>query len=250
MVQNANKKTNQTPKQPLFYKDPAPITLERHATAGLATEENYLFSKSANNVPITASEIIEASKDYPVVFTAAKNIEMVAVIGLENNKNLMVNSDGMWAKDKYIPAYVRRYPFAFMQVDEEKLLLCVDESSDRFLQKPKKKDMAFFDGNEQSALTKRALDFCVKYHRDYFITESFVNAVKDAGLLKESQLTVNAKGKQTPYSLSGFMIVDEAKFLNLDSKLLQEWHKSGYLSLIYFHLQSLSNFNSLTKVAK
>lgn len=243
----ASKKTNQNTNQPLFYKNPFPITAERHGSAGLAVEENYLFAKNTNSVPVAASEIIIASKDYPIVFAGN---DLICILGLENNKNFMVNADGMWAKDAYIPAYARRYPFAFMKVQGDNLLLCVDEASDRFLLKPKKKDLNFFEGKEQTKLTKTALEFCVNFHRDYFITENFVKAVNDAGLLKTSQLKVNAKNKKEPYSLSGFMVVDEKKFLELDTKTLQEWHKNGYLSLIYFHLQSLSNFNSLAKFAK
>ena len=39
----------------------------------------------------------------------------VAILGLRGAANQFVNSEGAWREGKYIPAYVRRYPFILME---------------------------------------------------------------------------------------------------------------------------------------
>ncbi len=232
----------------MFYNEPVPLMLERHAEAGIKNTVNYSFSKQTNSAPITLHEFVEVAKAYPIVFTSGPVVEPAAVLGLETNKNSFVDAEGTWAKDKYIPVYIRRYPFAFMEHDN-KLILCVDEESDVFVKKAKKNDLRFFDDNEQSKTTKFALDFCTQFHRDQILTRNFCQAVKDAGLLKVEQVTATFKNKKDPKTLSGFSIIDEAKLRTLDDAKLKEFNQNGYLGLIYIHLMSLSNFTKISNMA-
>jgi hypothetical protein len=245
-------KTNNAP-QPLFFKTPAPVMKDKHAEAGLSTKVDYAFSKATNSVPITTREFAEICKTYPIVFPGGASNDAVAVLGIENTKNLFVSAEGNWQKDVYIPAYVRKYPFAFMSAGkgaDEKLILCVDESSGRFAKKAKKTDLKFFDEGNQTASTKNALEYCLQYHRDSISTQEFVKEIKAAGLLIQKQITATFKNKPKPISLSGLFIVDENKLQGLDSAKIAEWHKKGYLALVYMHLISLSNFNRLSNLIK
>ena len=48
---------------------------------------------------------------------------------VRGNENLFVGEDGRWREGDYIPAYVRRYPFIFLeQPDKNGLTLGVDEA--------------------------------------------------------------------------------------------------------------------------
>ena len=234
-------------QQPLFFKEPVPILQDRHKDAGIKKDENYDFAKQTNSIPINAAEFAEIAKFYPIVFTAGEAPVPVAVLGLETNKNLFVNDKGDWDQGLYIPAYARRYPFALSNNPQnDKLMLCVDEKSPSFVKKATKKDLSFFDDNgEQTNFAKEVLKFCSQYHSDTLATSSSIGLLKYEDLLKEKNLTVNNDSLDKPLSLSGFQVIDEEALSKLSDDKILKFHKNGMLALIYFHLQSTSNWQRL-----
>ena len=99
---------------PLFYGAPEVLDPKRHAGLGLEEKVTYGFTAKTNAIPVNAAEFGRVARDYPIVFIGANQLKAAAVVGLRKNENLMVDSDGTWAADAYIPSYVRRYPFVFV----------------------------------------------------------------------------------------------------------------------------------------
>jgi len=232
-------------KQPLFYNKPIPIQKELHSASGLDRNISYGFTKNTNSAPVNIQEFAILSKFYPIVFTADDLCSPVAVLGLKNEQNDFINHKGEWEKGFYIPAYIRRYPFAFSGA-EDKLVLCIDESSERFRKKASSSDDMFFLNDEPSQLIKSALQFCSEYQRDQIDTLRFSKALKEKGILAERQINVVPHNKKEPVILAGFQIIDEERLSKLDDATVLEWHKNGYLALIYCQLISTSNWQSLT----
>lgn len=233
-------------KQLLFYKNPVPIMLDKHQDSGINKEGDYKFAKLTNSVPVNIQEFPEVCKYYTIAF--ANDGSPVVILGIKSNANLFVDKDGNWSRNLYVPAYIRRYPFAFMAYDKN-LILCVDENSERFAKKAKKADLRFFDtAKKQSELTKGAMAFCQQFHVDSLITREFGKALIEQDLLIEQQANFNIKGEKTPLVLSGFGVVNQTKFTDLPIEILQEWHKNGYLSLINLHLMSLGNISKLPEL--
>ena len=233
-------------QQPLFFKSPVAIQAEAHANAGISSAVNFKFAKLSNSVPINIQEFGYVCKNYPIVFTSDASCVPVAVLGLENSVNVFVNDKGDWEKGTYIPAYVRRYPFAFTSSAEGNLVLCVDESADRFKKNASSGDMLFFNNGEQTEFIKSVLNYCAEFHRDQHASQQFGQELNNRGLLIEKQISANVEGRTAPISLSGFKMVDEEKLNQLDNDTILKWHKNGYLSLIYFHLLSGSNWQQLS----
>ena len=229
---------------PLFFKNPVPIQDERHAKSGLSIMANFKFAKPTNSVPINIQEFALIAKSYPIVFTGDDNSIPAAVLGLEGPLNLFVNKDGKWEQNHYIPAYVRQYPFVFM-AEGDKLILCVDEESERFKKVAAEKDPKFYNKKEQSDVLTSALQFCADYFNDQKGTKQFAKALQEKNLLIDRQINVNLEGKKKPVVLGGFKIVDEDKLGALDNDTIIDWYKKGYLALIIFHLQSMTNWQNL-----
>jgi hypothetical protein len=230
--------------QPLFFKTPVPLQIDKHADAGLSQKINFSYSKPTNSVPINVQEFGLISKTYPIVFTGDAISAPVAILGLENSQNVFVSAKGEWEKGTYIPAYVRRYPFAFTG-NEDQLILCVDESSDRYQAKAGKDADKFFNGNEQTDFTKAALQYCSEYQRDQAFTLAFAKALNEKGLLIDRQITANVEGREKPITLGGFKVIDEEKVNALDDKTVLEWYKNGFLALLSFQLLSMSNWQNI-----
>ena len=104
--------------QLLIYETVVPLTFATHRHSSVEIGRSFAFSSKINSVPLTAIEFREAQADYPIVFAGNKEGVMPAVIlGLREGENLYLSSDGKWDA-RYIPAFVRRYPFVFSKSDD------------------------------------------------------------------------------------------------------------------------------------
>ena len=67
--------------------------------------------------------------DYPIVFAGdEKSVIPVILLGMRNDENAFVGPNGNW-KSRYIPAFVRCYPFVLaLSDDNEQYYLCIDET--------------------------------------------------------------------------------------------------------------------------
>src|SRR5690349_8221038 len=116
-------------KQLLIYEKATPISAARHKDSAVEPIAGYAYSAGINAVPLMAVEFLPAAGEYAIVFTTAGDeIAPAVVLGIKGDQNLYLTSDGKW-KAKYIPAFIRRYPFVFStSADNKTLTLCIDES--------------------------------------------------------------------------------------------------------------------------
>ena len=119
--------------QLLIYESVVPLTFATHRHSSVEIGRNFAFSGKINSVPLTAIEFRDAQSDYPIVFAGNKEAVLPAVIlGLRDGENLYLSGDGKWDA-RYIPAFVRRYPFVFAKSDDgERFNLCIDEQFSGF----------------------------------------------------------------------------------------------------------------------
>ena len=237
-----------TAGMPLFFKRPVPVDAERHLKAGIALVDDVSFAKHTNSILINAAEFVEASKYYPIIFTQDEEVMPAVLTGLEN-RNYYVDDKNHWLKDTYIPAYVRRYPFVFMDVPEQnQFVLCVDEESPQFREKASGKDLPFYKDGQPSELAVNALDFCTSFQKHYQITREFCAALKEASLLKSMRSDSKLQSGRE-IRLAGFQVIDEEKLEALSDEQIIGLHKKGWLPLIYFALLSSSNWRNIINLA-
>jgi hypothetical protein len=243
-----DEKNNPQGNVPLFFERPVPLELPRHAKAGLFPSRDYSFTASTNSLLINGVEFVEAAKNYPIIFTLGESPIPAVILGLEG-QNYFVDKEGGWQEDSYIPAYVRKYPFIFMDmVGQNQFALCIDEAAPHFKIDGGPDTLPLYEGNKPSALTTNALEFCTAYHNHHIMTRSFSEALKKANLLIPSQSNaILFNGRKI--DLGGFQIIDEKKFNALPDKTILEFRKKGYLPLIYFALMSATHWNKLAQMA-
>lgn len=229
-----------TPRLPLFYRDPQPLSGDIHAEWRLK-DGNAAFATEAPYVPIVISELAVAARSYPIVF-AAGDAQPLAILGLER-RNLFID-DGRWANEHYQPAFVRRYPFCFITLpDSDSAFLAIDAGSDRVVQSGADGAALFEDGTP-AALTRQALDFCNAFGRDAELTRIFATALREKDLLIDRRADATLPDGRK-LGLEGFQVVDADKFAALDEETVVTWHRQGLLGLVHHHLTSLERFQSL-----
>jgi hypothetical protein len=114
-----------------MFRNPVPVTLEKHRKVKIKTIENFDFVKDTNMASIMVHEFSRAASIYPIVFVEDRQNDRfspVVLLGLEATENLFVQGDKWQAS--YIPAIIRRYPFALARTGtEDRFVVCIDDQS-------------------------------------------------------------------------------------------------------------------------
>ena len=229
----------------LFYEKPVALNKVDHKDLRIVPNSgDFSFAAKTNSVILAGVEFTEAAKEYPIVFAqAGEFVVPVALLGLRNEENLYVEDDGTWDA-RYVPAFVRRYPFVLAETGEQgQRVVCIDEDFDGF---SKDTGEPLFDGEEATPILQQALDFLDEYQKQYLRTEAFVKRLQANDLL----ISLNAKidmvdGNQ--FALTGLLAVDEKKLLQLADDKAMELFRSGELAWIYCHLMSLGSMSQMVK---
>lgn len=231
-------------KQLLIYETAVPITPARHGKHSVDAGRNYAFSAGVNAVPLLAVEILRAATEYAVVFTPVGDGVMPSVVlGVKGDQNLYLGPDGAW-NAKYIPAFIRRYPFVFAaSADEKTLTLCIDESYPG-LNTEGRGQRLFGDDGRPTPYVDKVLTFLKEYQGHFLRTQSFGRRLKDLGLLEPMQARVTTPDG-SKLSLTGFMAVNRNKLRELPGDALAAMAKTDELELLYLHLYSLRNFGDV-----
>jgi hypothetical protein len=231
---------------PLFYTRPVPVDASRHKTKFLRDNPGYGFSARTNSVPVSGAEFVMIQRHYPIVFSGRDKMLPVAVVGLRPDENLCVDAEGKWLPHAYIPAYVRRYPFVFIEAAGGQLILGIDEGSGIVVDDGK---LPLFDAaGKPSQLVNSALQFCAAYQGNHKATAEYVEALKEADLLVDHQAQATIAGTER-LSLAGFRVVDETRFNKLPAATLETWRNKGWLAWTYAHLMSFACWNMLARLA-
>ena len=204
------------------------------------------FVRASNAVPVSYTEFGVAYRDYPLVFTSTdggNTFSPVAVLGVAGSENLYL-TDGHWAAETYVPAYIRRYPFCMARVTLDKVeqadrLMCIektflDEAGERMFNddgKPLERWLPIEKLlNEYEADLERTREMC-SILADYALMEPFT-----------LQATLKAGGAM---NLGGMYRVEEKKLEFLNAAQHKNLIKKGVMGRIYAHLLSLDNFAGL-----
>lgn len=228
--------------QLLIYKSAVPVNRTVHQDCFVDIGANYGFAAEINSVPLMGVEFPLAGSEYAIVFGGAgEDVTPVAILGVRSNENLFLEQDGSW-QAKYIPAFVRRYPFVFSNA-EGKFVLCVDEAFSGFNREGRGHPLFAEDG-APSPYVDGILKFLQDYQNQFIATQRFCARIKELGLLEPTTAKVTLE-IGSPVSLGGFMAVNREKLKALPGETLAELAQGDGLELIYLHLQSLRNFDLL-----
>lgn len=246
MTGTQSKSTSQS--LPLLYKDPVVLRFEDHKRKALLPLDNYRFSENAVAIPLLVSEFAHAVRHYPIIFADGEQPAPLALVGLNDGKNLFLTAEGNWRTGAYVPAYLRRYPFIVTEVvDSGQQFLAIDAGSDRFADIDARDDAQplFDDLGGSTELATQAISFCQAFHADHLRSEAFGRALKEQELLMPRQAAMQFS-ESDKFTMEGFSTVDAKKFHALTNpSLLQEWHSNGWLTAISLHIASIQNWETL-----
>lgn len=231
-------------KQNLIYGQAIPVNSQTHKDVSVKMTGTYGFAKHVNSVPILAAEFTASSTDCVIVFTRSQDAVFPAVLlGVESDQNEFIDEDGFWT-GKYVPAFLRRYPFIFAQSTEEKqLALCIDEEFEG-INSDGVGERLFDSDGERTQYLENKLQFTAQFRNQHLQTKIFCARLIELGLLEPAVANFMGDTSQ-PRRLSGFFVINREKLKAIAPETLTMMFNNDELELCYVHLQSFNNVDTL-----
>lgn len=223
-----------------------PLSKEQHQSLRIHNKQPFSHVASEHLLPVVVHEFGPASAVYPIVFVKNNengNFQSVALLGLEQGKNLFLQGEMMDAT--YVPVAARNYPF-FLTPDptnDTQLTVGIDENSHR-VSKEEGEALYSAEGEETEFLQKVKNQLA-----DFFdtsrVTRTFIAKLVELDILEQKTLTIHVNGQKR--EINGLYLIDEKKFNELSDEKFLEIRKDGYLAPIYAHMISVQQVQRLTR---
>jgi hypothetical protein len=224
---------------PILYSDLVPLNSQEHAGFKLQSVDAAPFLIKQHAIPLTVDEFISAQRYLPIVFSAGDDPVPLALMGLNEGVNTIVDDEGKLRGNTYVPAYVRRFPWmlARLRPDTDELSLCFDPAAGTI--GAFEEGEPLFANGEATELTKNILGFCEQFEQAAARTGQFVKDLKAHDLLMDGEVSIQPTENDKPYVYRGFQMINEEKLRDLRGDVLRKMSQNGMLPLIHAHLFSL-----------
>lgn len=232
-----------------MFENIVPVTPDRHKNKKVRNTTDFHFASGFHIAYITLHEFARAASIYPIVFLEDKAKDAfrpVVLMGLQSSENLFVAPDGGW-RASYIPAMIRRYPFALGKAGTEgKYLICIDEDSD--LLSDTEGSPLFDDSGAPTQVIENVKRYLTELQQMDLLTADFNRFLVEHNLLTPLNMRVNTA--EQARNITGCYVINEERLSNFSDALFLEIRRKGYLPAIYAHLVSLPQIERLVQLQK
>ncbi len=232
-----------------MFQKIVPVNNQAHANKRVKEIADFAFASKTHLAYLTLQEFGRAASIYPIVFLedkAADGFRPVALMGLTPEQNLFVDAAGKW-QASYIPAIIRRYPFALTASDQDgQFVVCIDEASSLVNDT---EGAALFDiSGAPTQLIDNVKRYLSDLHQMELATNQFCKFIASHNLFTPLNLRVQDGGKTK--EIAGCYVINEERLGKLSDELFLSLREKQYLSVIYAHLLSLGQTERLVTLQK
>jgi len=207
-------------------------------------------NKKVNRSTIYATEISELHKEFPLVFYKhpdSGQTQLHAILGLEKDENLFLGASG-WTT-RFVPALLARGPFSLGYKKTENdgdepadPIICID-MDDPQVNKEFGEDIFLEFGGEAPYLNyiKKVLQTInsgVQFDKTLF------TLVESMDLLEPVAIQIKLSNVEE-VNFSDYYTINQDKLAQLSGENFSKLSQYGVLSLLYFVLSSMGNFQQL-----
>jgi hypothetical protein len=221
-----------------------------HKDLKVDTRPESNHTKQVNRSLVHATEISDLHKEFPLVFyknLETQQLQLHAILGLEKDENLFIAESG-WIT-RFVPALLARGPFSlgYKKPQEEggptaDPVICID-IDDPSVNTEQGEDIFLPFGGEAPYLeyVKKALqtiDSGLQFDKTLF------TLVESMDLLEPVSIQVKLSNVEE-VNFSDYFTINQQKLAKLSGESLSKLNQYGVLSLLYFVLSSMDNFQQL-----
>lgn len=232
-----------------LHRQPLAIDREQHRRTVLRLPvQDWGFTSGMNALFVTAAEMSNAARDYPVVWVRAgqgadgrPEFAPVAVFGLAQGENLYLQGTA-W-RPAHMPALMATYPFCIARLDAERYAVCVDAASTALAEDGDGERLIGDDGEPTEFMRRTQADL-EQLEAMIEQTRAASRRLHELDLLVDRRFDASLPDGRT-IGVDGFMTVDEDKVKALPDASVLELHRSGLLGMIHAHWVSLGHMSRL-----
>ena len=227
-----------------MFEKVVPVNRDRHAGKKIREITSFVFASKFHIAYVTMHEFARAAAVYPIVFLEDKEkdeFRPVALLGLDAGENLFVGEAGKW-EASYVPAIIRRYPFALANTDKEgQFTICIDEGSE--LVSDTEGAAMFDDKGEPTQVIENVKRYLSELQQMDALTREFAKFLAENNMFTPLNMRVRDNGGVK--NIAGCYVINEERLNNLSDDRFLEMRKKRYLPAIYAQLISLAQIERL-----
>jgi hypothetical protein len=226
-----------------------PVNKDVHAHTKVGEISSFAFASKLHVAYVTMQEFTRAAATFPIVFIEYKENDKdefrpVVLLGLNVGQNLFVDAAGKW-RASYVPAVIRRYPFALTQAGADgQYLVCIDEGSS--LVSATQGAALFDDRGEPTQVIDNVKRYLSELQQMEAATNGFTRFLAEHNML--TPLSLSVRDNSQVKNILGCYVINEERLNNLSDELFLEIRSKRYLPAVYAHLISLAQTERLVKL--
>ena len=199
---------------------------------------------AVNQVLALPSEFAALQRHYPIVFrpSAEGPLRPAAILGLDRDENLFLAEDGSWGTDIYIPAVLRRGPFAIAEDEagEPKILVDIDDTR---LSRSEGTPI-FLPHGGNSPYLEEVAEVLRTIYTGQTMLDGLMTALERLELLRPVDLHVRVSEDEV-FAISQVFVIDRERLATIGGSELEALHRDGLLAPVFFAAASLDNIPRL-----
>ncbi len=214
----------------------------------LRPNKNYLFAKNSTLAPVCCFELQGAVTALPLVFSSIHDgyvggvTEFCCVMGLKQDNNLLVGTDGAW-NSTYIPADYRCYPFRLGTDSDKRLKVMIDQGTELINEVGDGVPLFNGDGSESEEF-KQYIGGLQKVARNRYANQQVCKLLASLDLFQPFKFNYETTDG-TFINLENLLSIKVEEFRSLEKDKYEQLRKIGAVDLVYAHFYSMERFNVL-----
>lgn len=224
-----------------------------HKNLKVDTRPESSDSQNVNRSVVYATEIADLHKEIPLVFYKHPDTgktQLHGILGLQKDENLFIGESG-WST-RFVPALLARGPFSlgYNKPQEEGQqptdpVICIDIEDPR-VSAERGEDIFLQFGGEAPYLdyVKKALQ---TIESGLQFDKTLYTLVESLDLLEPVSIQIKLSNVEE-INFTDYYTVNQQKLARLDGDNLARLNQYGVLSLLYFILSSMGNFQQLIEL--
>ncbi len=223
-----------------------PITFKKFSDRRWQRFTKMDFAANDMLAPLSAKEVPRAILSMAIGFIQEQGVyRLVALQGLESEKNLLLNKDDRW-RGGYLPHHYFCHPFLMVANEDNTLVLCIDEDNELLTDNNNSSAEEFFIADkEPTKLVADIIEFLSGHAAELKSTQKICELLSQNRLIKPWPLRV--KTKKGELSIEAFYCIDEERLNSVSATALKELRNGDALTTAYGQLFSMLNVNLLVR---